>query len=117
MRGVLTLSLMRGAGMGALLSDALSTRFDMSYILHGGISGRHGDRTVQWSTPLPSLNQPFRLLRLHPPHLEVHPDGIVDGEFARFVIRVAIGLDAHVHPLQGGFVLVGNPFDHVHRTC
>src|SRR5262249_24088249 len=66
---------------------------------------------------LPGLNQSFRMLRLHPPHLEVHPDGIVDCEFAMVGVWVSIGLDTHVHPLQWDFVLVGNPFDHVYRTC
>src|SRR5882724_9873806 len=83
---------------------------------HRRIRGRHGDRTVQWSTSLPGLYQPFRMLRLHPPHLEVHPDGLVDRNLSWFCLWVTIRLNTHVHPLQRGFILVGQSFHHVHRT-
>jgi hypothetical protein len=86
---------------------ALSTRFDMSHILHGGISGRHGDRTVERSAALPGFDQPIGLVFVDPPHLKMHPDGIVYRAISGSFRRISVRLNANIHPLQRDVLLLG----------
>ena len=86
---------------------ALSTRVAMSHILHGGISGRHGDRTVERSAPLPGFDQPIGLVFVDPPHLKMHPDGVVYRAISWSFRRISVRLNANIHPLQRDVLLLG----------
>src|SRR5262249_19540742 len=91
--------LLAGQGGGSACAQSpllhrLSTmRLNVRRQGHSGVCGRHGDRTVKRSTPLPGLHEPLGLLRLHPPHLEVHPDSVVDRDLCGLFIWITIRLD------------------------
>ncbi len=77
----------KGIRTGVKLS--LAVRLRMGHQAHGGIGGRHGDRSVERSTPLPCLHQSLGLVVGHTPHFEVDPDGIIDGELPLLLLRVS----------------------------
>jgi len=78
----------------------LSTRLRMRDIVHGGISGRHGDRAVERSTPFPGFDEPIGVVFADAPHLEMHPDGIVYRAVAWGFPWIPVGLNADIHPLE-----------------
>src|SRR5262245_38156055 len=71
---------------------------------HGRILCRRGHGAVEWTPTFPGLHQPLGMLRGNAPHLEVHPNGIEDGQIAWTLVGITIGFDTYVHPLQGDMV-------------
>ena len=60
-----------------MVGGHLPVFFGVPYQFNGGISGRHGDRTVKWSTLFPRFNQVVGVLVVDTPHLELDAYGIV----------------------------------------
>ena len=60
-----------------MATGLLSVFFGVPNQFNGGISGRHGDRTIKGSTLLPGFNQVVSILIIDTPHLEFDADGIV----------------------------------------
>ena len=74
--------------LGPLTLLPLPVGLSVGYQVHGGIRGRHGDRTVKGSTTFPRVHQLVGLVVVHSPHLKIHPDTVVKIKF--FVDRVRV---------------------------
>ena len=87
-----------GIGRIHILGAQLNVGLDMRHQFNGGISGRHGDRSVKRSTLLPYLHQLLSLVFCYPPHFEVNSDGIIDCSVTLFFIRISPGFYPYIHP-------------------
>ena len=95
---------------------SLVSGLGVSTIVHGGIGGRHGDRTVEWSALLPGFDEPIGLIFIDTPHVEMHSDGIIHRALPRGFRWVTVGLNADIHPLQGDLLFLGQALHHVDGT-